>query len=268
MENDIYHLLSQVRERTPLVQNITNFVVMNNTANALLALGASPIMVHAEEEIEEVLQLCDSLVINIGTLSTPWAENMLKAARAANALHKPWILDPVGAGISTLRNEVLKELLALRPTAIRGNASEILALQHFDTKGKGVDSTADSSAAVRAGKFLNRQYGSVVCISGEIDYIISDQEIAEVVNGSVMMTKVTGLGCTATAITGAFLGLATSPFDEAIAGVAITSLAGEMAANMAKGPGTLQLNLYDILYNLSKEQIVENLKMRRYAHSS
>lgn len=269
MENNIYNLLTQVREQTPLVQNITNFVVMNNTANALLALGASPIMVHAQEEIDEVLGFCNALVINIGTLSQVWADSMLQAAKLANEIGKPWILDPVGAGISSLRNETLKQLLELRPTVIRGNASEIIALQNFNSSGgKGVDSTESSSTALDAGIQLNKIYGSIVCISGELDFIISKDEISEIANGHIMMTKVTGLGCTATAITGAFLGLNNDPYQEAVAGIGITSLAGELASNLSKGPGSLQLQLYDSLYNLSKEQISENLKLKRYANPS
>lgn len=269
MENDIYHLLTQVREKSPLVQNITNFVVMNNTANALLALGASPIMVHAEEELEEVLSFCNSLVINIGTLSKPWADNMILAAQLANKLGKPWVLDPVGAGISSLRNETLQALMLLKPTVIRGNASEIIALQNFNRKSvKGVDSTHSSSYALEAGKLLQKETGSIICISGATDYVISDNEITEIKNGTSVMTKVTGMGCTATAITGAFIGLAKHPYQEAVAGVAITSLAGELAAKISKGPGSLQLNFYDILFNLAKEQILGNLKIKRYANPS
>lgn len=269
MENDIYHLLTQVREKSPLVQNITNFVVMNNTANALLALGASPIMVHAEEELEEVLSFCNSLVINIGTLSKPWADNMILAAQIANKLGKPWVLDPVGAGISSLRNETLQALMLLKPTVIRGNASEIIALQNFNRKSvKGVDSTHSSSYALEAGKLLQKETGSIICISGATDYVISNNEITEIKNGTSVMTKVTGMGCTATAITGAFIGLAKHPYQEAVAGVAITSLAGELAAKISKGPGSLQLNFYDILFNLAKEQILGNLKIKRYANPS
>lgn len=269
MENNTYHLLSLVREKSPLVHNITNFVVMNNTANALLALGASPIMVHAKEELADVLNICNSLLINIGTLSKEWALSMIKAAEIVKELQKPWVLDPVGAGISNLRNETLQLLLEINPTVIRGNASEIIALQNFNKNGgKGVDSTAASSSAVEAGKQLNKEYGSIICISGEVDYIISRDEIIEVANGSVMMTKVTGLGCTSSAIIAAFLGLNKNPLEEVVAGVAITSLAGELAASISKGPGTLQMNLYDILYNLSKEQIIKHLKLKKYAYTS
>lgn len=269
MENDIYHLLTQVREKSPLVQNITNVVVMNNTANALLALGASPIMVHAEEELEEVLSFCNSLVINIGTLSKPWADNMILAAQLANKLGKPWVLDPVGAGISSLRNETLQALMLLKPTVIRGNASEIIALQNFNRKSvKGVDSTHSSSYALEAGKLLQKETGSIICISGATDYVISENEITEIKNGTSVMTKVTGMGCTVSAITGAFIGLAKHPYQEAVAGVAITSLAGELAAKISKGPGSLQLNFYDILFNLAKEQILGNLKIKRYANPS
>lgn len=226
-------------------------------------------MVHAEEELEEVLSFCNSLVINIGTLSKPWADNMILAAQLANKLGKPWVLDPVGAGISSLRNETLQALMLLKPTVIRGNASEIIALQNFNRKSvKGVDSTHSSSYALEAGKLLQKETGTIICISGATDYVISENEITEIKNGTSVMTKVTGMGCTASAITGAFIGLAKDPYQEAVAGVAITSLAGELAAKISKGPGSLQLNFYDILFNLAKEQILGNLKLKRYANPS
>lgn len=269
MEAAIYRQLQQLRETVPLVQNITNFVVMNNTANALLAVGASPIMVHAKEEIDDVLRLANSLVINIGTLSPIWIESMLKAADLASSLGKPWVLDPVGAGISTLRNDCLRELLSFAPTVVRGNASEILAIHNLShSGGKGVDSTADSRVALNAAKELNRHYGSIICISGETDYIVSHDNIVEVTNGNALMTKVTGLGCTASALIAAFLGLRKNSFQETIAGVAITSLAGELAAQIAAGPGTLQLHLYDCLYNLDQKTLVDRLNLKQYAIAS
>lgn len=269
MESNIIQQLAHLRTKAPLVQNISNFVVMNNTANALLAIGASPIMSHAKEEMPEMLQIVNSLVINIGTLDVEWAKAMIFAADCANELHKPWVLDPVGAGISKLRNETLKQLLDLRPTVIRGNASEIMALHSFEKATvKGVDSTESSNTAIDAAKSLNKTFGSIVCISGEIDYIVSDNEIIEINNGSPLMTKVTGLGCSSTAIIGAFLGLGLNPFEEAAAGVAILSLAGELAALESKGPGSLQMNLYDQLYQMDTATIEEKLKIKRYAYSS
>ncbi|WP_164112416.1 MULTISPECIES: hydroxyethylthiazole kinase [Sphingobacterium] len=266
MVNSIINQLEELRTLNPLVHNITNLVVMNNTANALLALGASPVMAHSPAEIEDVVALSRSLVINIGTLSTSWIESMFKAASHASTIGCPWVLDPVGAGISVLRNEALKQLLSLRPTVIRGNASEILALADFSqATTKGVDSTAHSSSALHAAIKLQDSYKSIICISGEIDYIISANEIIEVHNGHIMMTKVTGLGCTSSALIGAFLGLRNDTVEETIAGVAVLSLAGELAARTAKGPGSLQMHLLDALYNLDTTTLQRELNIQRYA---
>jgi len=267
MEQEIIQQLHQLRQQSPLVHNITNFVVMNNTANALLALGASPVMVHSPREVTNVVDISGALVINIGTLSEEWAEGMLIAAAHATQVGCPWVLDPVGAGISPFRNDVLKELLNNSPAAIRGNASEIIALASFaSTGGKGVDSVASSADAVSSGRLLQQNYGAQVCISGETDYIIGKDSWAEVNNGSVLMTKVTGLGCTASAIVAAFLALRQEPFSEAVAGVSLCSLAGELAARQSIGPGTLQLNMYDMLYNLSDNEIRIHLKVNEHAY--
>ena len=262
MEISIYRYLKELRSAVPLVQNITNYVVMNNTANALLAVGASPVMVHAKEELNDVVPLASAVVINIGTLSPYWIEGMLQAAELAREHKKPWVLDPVGAGISGLRNQALKRLLHLNPMVIRGNASEILALDNFGRAGgKGVDSTESSDAALNAARELNRRYGSIVCVSGEIDYIVSGDRIARVANGDPLMQKVTGLGCTSSALIGAFIGLGQNAFEEAVSGVAVTSLAGQLAAGKSDGPGTLQLHLYDCLYNLDQETLDTHLKL-------
>ena len=269
MAHSIDRQLKALRTLSPLVHNITNLVVMNNTANALLALGASPVMAHSPAEIKEVVDISHSLVINIGTLNEAWVESMCQAAAHAHSKNCPWVLDPVGAGISTLRNNALKKLLALSPTVIRGNASEILALADFtQSTTKGVDSTAHSSTAIEAAQQLQSTYGSIICISGEVDYIISPSEIIEVHNGSPMMTKVTGLGCTSSALVGAFLGLRDNPLEETLAGVAILSLAGELAARVSPGPGSLQLQILDTLYTLDTATLNSKLNIRRYARNS
>ncbi|MBW1618009.1 MULTISPECIES: hydroxyethylthiazole kinase [Empedobacter] len=265
MENLIIQNLHAVRTKNPLVHNITNFVVMNNTANALLAIGASPVMIHAHKEVENIVKISNALVINIGTLDDYWAESMLIAAKKADQLNKPWVLDPVGAGISTFRNELIKELLRYHPTVIRGNASEILTLDTFEAvQGKGVDSTHQSNQAIKAAHNLNQKIGSVVCISGASDFIVSNNPIIEIKNGHELMTKVTGLGCSATASIGAFIGLNKNPFLETVSGMAIFSLAGELAQKKSNGPGTLQMNLYDTLYHISAEEIQTNLKISVY----
>ena len=143
MENNLWNNILQIRTTSPLVHSITNYVVMNNTANAILAIGASTIMAHARSEVEEMVNISHSLVINIGTVDEYWEETMLLAAKKANELNKPWILDPVGAGATSYRDSVLSKILSLNPIVIRGNASEIIALSKASkTITKGVDSTA------------------------------------------------------------------------------------------------------------------------------
>jgi len=267
MEDLIINLLTQVKQQKPLVHNITNLVVMNSTANALLALGASPVMVHSPSEVREVVDLAQSLVLNIGTLSELTAESMLVAAEHANNIGRPWVLDPVGAGISAFRNDLLANLLELKPTVIRGNASEIMSLYNFNqVNTKGVDSTADSKAAVGYGQALQEQVGSIICISGKVDYILSEQYTVEVHNGHPMMTQVTGLGCSSTALIGAFLGVADQPFEAATAGVALLSLAGQLAAAKSLGPGSLQVNIYDELYQLNADRIKTDLNIKQYGN--
>ncbi|MDF7802025.1 hydroxyethylthiazole kinase [Pontiellaceae bacterium B1224] len=255
------HILA-VRTQSPLVHNITNYVVMNNTANALLAIGASPIMAHAREEIDEMVALCSSLVVNIGTLDHAWSDAMLQAARRARALKKPWVLDPVGAGATAYRDKVLSHLIGLRPTAIRGNASEILALANANqSKTKGVDSTAQSSEALDAAQALHELTGAVIGISGETDFIVSDQPLVQIHNGTPLMTRVTGLGCTATALIGAFLAVTENKTEAMAAATALLSIAGELAEKISNGPGSLQMNLLDKLYNLTADEFDNTLRM-------
>lgn len=262
MKQQLWEHLRTVRERSPLVHNITNYVVMNNTANALLAIGASPIMSHAPEEVEDMVGICGALVINIGTLSAHWIEAMNKAAAQASVLDKPWILDPVGAGATPYRNTALERLLAHRPTVIRGNASEIMALaKHNDTTTKGVDSTAQSDEALTAAQWLNTQFGSVVCISGTRDIIVSGARILRLSNGSEMMTRVTGLGCTATAIIGACCAVIKDTFEATAAAMALLGVCGEISAEQSEGPGSLQMKLLDKLYNLREIEFFERLKI-------
>lgn len=262
MKNNLWKHVLAVRTQSPLVHNITNHVVMNNTANALLAVGASPIMAHAREEIDEMAALCSVLVVNIGTLDHAWSDAMLQAARRARALNKPWILDPVGAGATSYRDKVLSQLIGLRPTAIRGNASEILALANANQgKTKGVDSTARSQEALAAAQALHKLTGAVVGISGETDFIVSDQPVIQIHNGTPLMTRVTGLGCSATALIGAFLGAVENKTEAMAAAVALLSIAGELAEKISSGPGSLQVNLLDKLYNMTAAEFENTLRI-------
>lgn len=268
--------VARVRRDAPLVHNITNLVVTNNTANATLAVGASPIMSHAHSEVEAMVALCASVVVNIGTLDEYWVETMLRAAREASRLGRPWVFDPVGAGATPFRDEVSARLVESRPTAIRGNASEIMAVAaavdsaalnpHASTPAtKGVDSTASSGEAVEAARFLNRRFGSVVCVSGETDIVVDSARTLYIHNGSTMMTRVTGLGCSASAVIGAFIaGFSSSdenPFEAVCAATALFSVCGEIAAQEVAGPGSLQVALLDKLYNITEAEFLRQLKI-------
>ncbi|HOI75322.1 MAG TPA: hydroxyethylthiazole kinase [Syntrophales bacterium] len=253
--------LDEVRRRSPMVHNITNFVVMNTTANALLALGASPVMAHAPEEVEEMAGLAQALVINIGTLSGHWIHAMLLAAREAERRKIPVILDPVGAGATSYRTKTALEIMEAVPVSvIRGNASEIRALVESDAKTKGVDSLVGSDSAIASARELNRARKSVVCISGETDYIVGPAETVCIRNGHPLMPRVTGLGCTATALCGAFAAVLDDPVLAVSAAMAVMGIAGEMAAEKAAGPGTLQLYFLDALWLMTEQDIRERLK--------
>jgi hydroxyethylthiazole kinase len=254
--------LEAVRRDAPLVHNITNFVAMDVTANCLLALGASPAMVHAEEEVEEFVAIARALVVNIGTLSPPWVAAMARAAGRARALGRPWVLDPVGAGATSYRTGTALQLIELRPTVIRGNASEILALAGAAAgPTKGVDSTHGTGEAVDAAARLARSSGAVVAVTGAIDRITDGAHWREVGNGDPRMTRVTALGCAASATIGAFLTVEPDPLEAAARALAIFGLAGERAAAAAAGPGSLRWRLLDELARLDEATVRAGVKI-------
>ncbi|MFY1046020.1 hydroxyethylthiazole kinase [Chryseobacterium sp. GP-SGM7] len=264
MENNLWTYIQSVKKQSPLVHNMTNFVVMNNTANALLAVGASPIMAHAKSEVKEMVAISNAVVINIGTLDEYWCESMLIAAEEARRTDKTWVLDPVGAGATSFRDEVLAKLLEFKPTVIRGNASEIIALAKANkTITKGVDSTAESNEAITAAKLLAENYQSVVCISGATDIIIDEKETYFVENGHPLMTKVTGLGCSASAIIGAFAGISENKTESTVAAMSLLGIAGELSEKISAGPGSLQVNILDKLYTISEQEFFENVKVSK-----
>ena len=264
MENNLWNNITSVKIQSPLVHSITNFVVMNNTANALLAVGASPIMAHAKAEVKDMVAIANAVVINIGTLDEYWSESMLITAEDAYKTKKTWVLDPVGAGATAYRDKVLAKLLEFKPTVIRGNASEIIALAKANkTVTKGVDSTAESNEAINAAKYLVENCQSVVCISGATDIIIDEKETYFVENGHALMTKVTGLGCSASAIVAAFAGTANNKTESTVAAMALLGIAGELSVKISVGPGSLQMNILDKLYNLSEQEFLENVKVSK-----
>jgi hydroxyethylthiazole kinase len=258
-------LLSELREQRPLVHNITNYVAMTLSANVLLALGASPAMVHAVEEVEAFLSVSASLVINIGTLSASWVDAMRLAAKRAGVLKKPWVLDPVGCGATPYRTRVAAELAALGPAIIRGNASEILSLAGAtDTGGKGVDSTADSVAAIASAAALSKRTGAVVAVTGAVDYATDGEHVVSVASGDPLMTLSTGLGCALSATTAAFAAVA-PPLEAASTALMVYGAAGKLASQACRGPGQLPAALCDALYTLDGTLLTEYATLSTHA---
>lgn len=257
--------LKKIRTVNPLIHNITNYVVMNYTANALLACGASPVMAHAAEEVEEMVSLAKALVLNIGTLSPPWIAAMLKAGKRANALKIPVILDPVGSGATGLRTDTARRLIEeISIQVIRGNASEILSLadagSHSSTKG--VDSVHTVDQATEAAMGLARKLKTTLAITGAVDLITDGVRACWVMNGHKMMSTVTGTGCTATVMIGAFLAVDSNPLQAAATGLAYFGLAGQEAAAKAPGPGSFQIALLDALYLMKEEDLNSGAKIQ------
>ena len=254
--------LARIRTAAPLVHNITNYVVMNTTANALLAIGASPVMAHAVEEVEEMVGLARALVLNIGTLSAPWIEAMLRAGRAARQRGIPVVLDPVGSGATRYRTATARRLLdEVGPTIVRGNASEIASLSSDEGGTKGVDSTRASEETVAHAQALATRWGCAVVVSGATDVIVGDGTVLRVRNGHPMMARVTGMGCTASALVGAFAAVNPSPTRAAAHAMALMGIAGEMAAERAEGPGTMQLFFLDALARIEETDVTRRLRI-------
>lgn len=259
----ITQALTAVRQHKPLVVNITNCVVMNNTANALLAIGASPIMAHSQQEMSEMMSFAGALVINIGTLDSVWIPRMMFAVEQANVNDKVVVLDPVGCGASALRTETSRKIAGLADKIIiRGNASEIIALAGEQAQSKGVDALDSSDTALGAAQFLVEEYGASVVISGETDYIVTRSQTITLNNGHKMMPYVTGMGCILTALTGAFAAIGD---DTGLAAAAVLGVAGEIAAEQVRGPGSLQSALLDELYQLDSQTLATRLKLQTIA---
>lgn len=253
--------VQQIRNQAPLIHNITNFVVMNTTANALLAIGASPVMAHAVEEAAEMAGLASALVLNIGTLSGPWIEAMRLAGRAARERGIPIVLDPVGAGATRYRTETARALLdELAPTVVRGNASEIRALVLEEAGTRGVDSAHASEDAADAGADLASRHRCVVVVSGATDFVLDGASAIRIHNGHPLMPRVTGLGCVATALVGAFAAVNPSPLMAAAHAMAVMGIAGEIAAEKAEGPGSFFVAFLDALHNLDHSAIARRLR--------
>ncbi|MCL6630115.1 MAG: hydroxyethylthiazole kinase [Armatimonadetes bacterium] len=249
--------LRTLRANKPLIHSITNFVVMNETANAILCLGALPVMAHAREEVEEMVSMAGALVLNIGTLEPGWVDAMESAGRQANKRGIPVILDPVGAGATRLRTESSKRLLDnLKISIVRGNPAEISAIIGIASEIRGVESIGTSEVAESTAERFASTFGCTVAITGAVDVVSDGRRTAKISNGHPMLGKVVGTGCMSDVIIASFAAVEPDPFLAAIGGLVAFGIAGELAAEVAQEkPGTFHMELYNSLYALDPDTI-------------
>lgn len=255
--------LRTIRERKPLVHQITNYVVMNETANATLALGALPVMAHAVEEVEEMAGIASALVLNIGTLSERWIDAMLLAGRAATARKIPIVLDPVGAGATVYRTATARQLLdAVGVTVLRGNAGEVATLVGAEAEVRGVESMAVGVEPAELAREAARRLGVIASVTGPVDHVSDGERVLAVANGHELLAAVTGTGCMSSALTGCFLaGKPEQPLEAAAEALAAFGVAAEDAATQAEGPGTFHVYLYDALYALDPDTLDARMRI-------
>ncbi len=254
-----------LRAKSPLIHNITNYVSVNDVANIILAVGASPVMSHAPEDTQDLLQVVKAvggvLVLNIGTLDQQQVDNMFFAGKKANELGVPIVLDPVGAGATRFRTQTaLKLLSTLKVKVVRGNMSEIKALIGLTGQTKGVDSVADESDGKTIVREAAKVLGTNVAVTGATDYISDGEQVVMVNNGVKYLSKVTGTGCMATALIGAFLTVA-DPLAAAAYGIAAMGLAGELAAETSAGLGTFRIGIFNNVEKLNADIILKKGKI-------
>jgi len=255
--------LRTIRERKPLVHNITNYVVMNETANATLALGALPVMAHANEEVEEMARIASALVLNIGTLSPHWVEAMLLAGGAASSRRIPIVLDPVGVGATEYRTLTAHRILdAVGVTVLRGNAGEVATLVGAHAEVRGVESIVAGLEPAELARTAARRLGVVTSVTGPVDHVSDGTRVLSVSNGHALLATVTGTGCMSSALTGCFLAAKPAePVEAAAEALGAFGVAAEDAAAGADGPGTFHARLYDGLYALDPETLDERVRI-------
>ena len=254
--------LRRLRETKPLVHQITNYVVMNETANATLALGALPVMAHAREEVEEMAAIAGALVLNIGTLSPDWVESMLLAGRAANEHGVPVVLDPVGAGATRYRTETAQRILSeVRVDVLRGNAGEVATLVGVAAEVRGVESIGAGGDPADLALEAARRLDLVASVTGPVDHVSDGERVIRIENGDALMATITGTGCMSSALTGCFLAVNRErPLEAAAEALVAFGVAGEDAAGGAAGPGSFHVALYDCLAALDPRTLDERAR--------
>lgn len=254
-----------VREKSPLVHNITNYVTVNDVANIELAMGASPIMADDENEAADIASIAGAVVINIGTLNSRTVKSMMKAGKAANEKNIPVVFDPVGAGASALRNETTEKLLKeVKFAVIRGNVSEISYIAGVSANTKGVD-VSDSDKQLNKlsiAKEVAKKYNCTAAITGEVDVITDGNRSVEIRNGTAELSRVTGTGCMTTGLLGGFAAVC-EPFAAAVCAVASMGIAGERSLEKhgKAGTGSFHIGLIDEISLMNGEIFIERAKI-------
>ncbi len=261
----IKQMLQNVKEKAPLIHNITNYVTVNDCANILLASGASPIMADDIIEVEEITSICTALNINIGTLNERTIASMLKAGKKSNELSHPVAIDLVGAGASTLRKNCCDKLLSeVKFNLIKGNASEIKVIATDSLGGRGVDASAsDSEGIEKLAKAVAEKYDCVVAVTGAIDIITDKNTTYKVSNGHPAMSRITGTGCMLSALSTAFIAANDNTLLATVAAVTMMGIAGEIAAETSNGSGSFRVALIDAINNMKPEELEKNGKYEK-----
>ena len=253
---------ARIGERKPLIHHITNFVVMNETANLTLCLGALPVMAHALQEVEEMIAAAGALVLNIGTLTPELIDTMIVAAGKANELGIPVVLDPVGAGATTLRTDSARRILdETKVSIVRGNCAEVSILAGLGGEIRGVESIGSDEGIIETAKAFSAKTGCVAAITGKEDVVSDGKRVAVIRNGDQMLATVTGTGCMSTTAVAGFAAVQGDMFMASVGGLVTFGIAGEQAADISgERPGTFHAALYDSLAAIEYNDIVEGCK--------
>jgi hydroxyethylthiazole kinase len=258
-------LMSRVQSKKPLVHHITNMVTVNDCANVTLAIGGLPVMAHAPEEVEEMVAAAQALVLNIGTLSREQVDAMIKAGKAANSLGIPVVLDPVGAGATSMRTESARKILdEVSVAVVKGNSAEISTLAGSRGEIRGVEAVGESCAVLDDAVALAKEYGNTVVVSGATDVVTDGRRAAYVENGHPLMGTITGTGCMLASVVASFVAVEEECFAASVAALTAFGLAGELAAagSGVRGPATFKTCFFDELYNLTTEKLKKGARYR------
>lgn len=262
--NNFAKVISEIREKKPIVYQITNTVTINDCANVTLAIGASPIMSFCEDELEDVLSFASALVINIGTMDKSMRKIVVKAGKIANKLGKPVILDPVGAGATQARKELVEKLLEkVKFAVIKGNVAEIKAIYGMKNESnRGVDSVESSDNIEEIAKELAIKYNCVIAATGKVDLVTDGKRVAKIENGDIVLGSVTGTGCMTGALIGSACGATEDYFTGAITMISTMGIAGEKAKLQGNGNGNFRQIIMDTVYQMNEEEFLNSAKIR------